>query len=49
MRLIPLLCALLLVSGPALSQQRQQQQLALTPAKPECPPGEPDSLQISWT
>ncbi len=46
MRLIPLFCALLLVTGPAFSQQ---QQLALTPAKPDCPPGEPDSLQISWT
>jgi hypothetical protein len=25
------------------------QQVALTQAKSECPPGEPDSLQISWT
>jgi hypothetical protein len=35
---------LLLAAGPALAQH-----LALAPAKPDCPPGEPDSLQISWT
>ena len=35
---------LLLASGPVFAQQ-----VALTQAKPDCPPGEPDSLQISWT
>jgi hypothetical protein len=45
MRLLSLLFGpLLLVTGPVLGDQ-----LALTPAKPDCPPGEPDSLQISWT
>src|SRR5215216_5235688 len=45
MRLFPLLCSFVLLAGPACGQQ-----LALTPAaKPECPPTEPDSLQISWT
>jgi len=43
MRLIPVLCSFLLLTAPACAQQ-----LALTPAKPDCPPGEPDSLQISW-
>jgi len=36
--------ALLLAGGPLSAQQ-----VALTQAKAECPPGEPDSLQISWT
>jgi hypothetical protein len=36
--------ALLLASGPLSAQQ-----VAITQAKPECPPGEPDSLQISWS
>jgi hypothetical protein len=45
MRLFPLFCSLVLLAGPACGQQ-----LAVTPAaKPECPPAEPDSLQISWT
>jgi hypothetical protein len=46
MRLLPVILtsALLLASGPVLAQH-----IALAPAKPECPPGEPDSLQISWT
>ena len=35
---------LLLASGSVCAQQ-----VALTPGKPDCPPGEPDSLQISWT
>lgn len=35
---------LLLASGSASAQQ-----VALTAGKPDCPPGEPDSLQISWT
>ena len=39
-----LLGPLLLVTGPAFADQ-----LALTPARPDCPPGEPDSVQISWT
>ena len=39
-----LLAPLLLVVGPAWADQ-----LAFTPAKPKCPPGDPDSLQISWT
>lgn len=43
MRLTALVCSFLMMTGPAFAQQ-----LALTPAKPECPPGEPDSLQISW-
>lgn len=44
MRLIRFAFALVLLAGPACAQQ-----LALTPARPDCPPGEPDSLQISWT
>jgi hypothetical protein len=36
--------ALLLAAGPVSAQQ-----MALTQARSECPPGEPDSLQISWT
>jgi hypothetical protein len=44
MRLFPLFCSFVLLAGPAFGQQ-----LALTPAaKPDCPPVEPDSLQISW-
>jgi hypothetical protein len=43
MRIFPLVCSVLLLAGPAFAQQ-----LALTPAKPDCPPGEPDSVQISW-
>jgi hypothetical protein len=39
-----LLGPLLLVTAPAFADQ-----LAVSQAKPECPPGEPDSLQISWT
>lgn len=35
---------LLLLTGPAFADQ-----LALSSPKPDCPPGEPDSLQISWT
>jgi hypothetical protein len=31
-----------------LAQSALAQQLALTPAKPLCPPGDPDSMQISW-
>jgi len=48
MRLMPVVIAsaLLLAAGPLSAQQ---QQMALTQAKKECPPGEPDSLQISWT
>jgi MORN repeat len=46
MRRLPVVIAsaLLLASGPL-----QAQQVAITQARPECPPGEPDSLQISWT
>ena len=44
MRLISVLCCVAFFTGPAFGQQ-----FALTPAKPDCPPGEPDSLQISWT
>lgn len=36
--------ALLLAAGPL-----QAQQMALTNVRADCPPGEPDSLQISWT
>ena len=43
-RFFRLLAPLLLVTGPTFADQ-----LALTPGKPNCPPGEPDSLQISWT
>jgi hypothetical protein len=31
-------------AGPVFAQE-----IALTRGKPQCPPGEPDSLQISWT
>jgi hypothetical protein len=45
MRLVPLVgLVLLLTSGPVFAQQN-----ALTPAQADCPPGEPDTLQISWT
>ena len=46
MRFLPVILtsALLLAAGPVLAQH-----VALAPAKPDCPPGEPDSLQISWT
>ncbi len=46
MRILPAIITsiLLLASGPVFAQQ-----VALTQAKPDCPPGEPDSLQISWT
>jgi len=46
MRLLPVIIGwvLLFGAGPALAQH-----IALAPAKPYCPPGEPDSLQISWT
>jgi len=44
MRLFPLFCSFVLLAGPACGQQ-----LAITPAaKPECPPPEPDSIEISW-
>jgi hypothetical protein len=43
MRLASLACSFLLMSGSAFAQQ-----MALTPARPDCPPTEPDSLQISW-
>jgi hypothetical protein len=44
MRLVPLVgFVLLLASGPVFAQQN-----ALTPDQADCPPGEPDSLQISW-
>lgn len=36
--------ALLLAGGPVWAQQ-----VALKTVKAHCPPGEPDSLQISWT
>jgi hypothetical protein len=36
--------ALLLVAGPLYAQQ-----VALKGARAQCPPAEPDSLQISWT
>jgi hypothetical protein len=36
--------ALLLAAGPLYAQQ-----MALKGSKTQCPPGEPDSLQISWT
>ncbi len=52
MRMISLLLGpLLLLLGPLLlvAGTVSAQQLALTPAKTDCPPGEPDSVQISWT
>jgi hypothetical protein len=36
--------ALAMAGGPALAQN-----VAMSSAKPDCPPAEPDSLQISWT
>lgn len=44
MRLLSVVCSVLVLAGPAFGQH-----LALTPAKPDCAPGDPDSLQISWT
>ena len=44
MRLVSFGLLLLLASGPVFAQQS-----ALTPAQADCPPGEPDTLQISWT
>ena len=48
MRLLPVIVSigsvLLFAAGPVLAQH-----VALAPAKPDCPPAEPDSLQISWT
>jgi hypothetical protein len=45
MRLIPVMIAsALLAAGPVFAQE-----IALTRGKPQCPPAEPDSLQISWT
>ena len=44
MRILSVVCSVLVLTGPAFGQH-----LALTPAKPDCPPGDPDSLQISWT
>ena len=44
MRFLSVVCSVLVLTGPAFSQH-----LALTPAKPDCAPGDPDSLQISWT
>jgi hypothetical protein len=46
MRFLPVILAsaLLAATGPAFAQE-----IAVTQAKPTCPPGEPDSLQISWT
>jgi hypothetical protein len=45
MRLLPVIIGsvLLLANGPVFAQQ------VATQAKADCPPGEPDSLQISWT
>ena len=44
MRLVPLVgLVLLLASGPVFAQQD-----ARTAAPADCPPGEPDTLQISW-
>jgi hypothetical protein len=43
MRLVSTLCLLLFVTGPAFAQQ-----MALTPAMSDCPPSEPDSIEISW-
>jgi len=43
MRLVPFVCSFLLLAGPACAQQ-----VALQTAPADCPPGEPDSLQISW-
>src|SRR6202000_2975856 len=48
MRLLPALVSigsvLLVAVGPALAQD-----VAMAASKSLCPPGEPDSLQISWT
>lgn len=45
MRLLPFIVGTVLVlSAPVLAQN-----IALAPAKADCPPGEPDSLQVSWT
>lgn len=44
MRISALFCVIALLSGPGAAQQ-----MAMAPAAPDCPPGEPDSLQISWT
>ncbi|HSS85581.1 MAG TPA: hypothetical protein VLL30_17620 [Reyranella sp.] len=46
MRILPMVITSILLGacGPVFAQQ-----VALTPGKPNCPPSEPDSLQISWT
>lgn len=45
MRVVQLVgLVLLLASGPVFAQED-----ALTPVQTNCPPGEPDTLQISWT
>lgn len=43
MRLVSLVCSLFFLAGPGFAQQ-----VALTSAKPDCPPGEPDPIQVSW-
>lgn len=44
MRLVPLIFACVMIAGGPVGAQ----ELAAASAKADCPPGEPDSLEISW-
>jgi len=49
MRLSIYASVLLVAATQWIGASAHAQQLALVPAQPDCPSGEPDSLQISWT